>query len=78
MNAPLNLLHCPNEIAAIVLQHLPDSTRQRHHILDDLLVIIGEEHPLHAEVAAKLRFLQIEEANQLPLALKFRELIAAK
>lgn len=74
INAPLK---CPNEIASIVIDHLPDSQKIARSLLTDLLVIIDDDHPLRGEVVARLRRMEHDAETQPTLALRFRALAQA-
>lgn len=63
---------CTDRIAAFVIEHLPDSLVARRACLEDLLVLLGDEHPLHGEVAKRLSLIELSEANQMELAMNFR------
>ncbi|HXG49357.1 MAG TPA: hypothetical protein VNO52_17160 [Methylomirabilota bacterium] len=64
-----------DRIAEFVLSHLPDSVTLRRDLLEDLLVIVGEEHPLHGAIGERLSSLEFEDKAQLKLALQFRQRI---
>ena len=63
---------CINRLAAFVIENLPDSTKARRHCLEDLLEIIGDEHPLHGEVAQRLSDIERADARQMELVSGFR------
>lgn len=63
---------CTDRIAAFVIEHLPDSLTARRACLEDLLIMLGDEHPLHGEVARRLSLIEQSELNQMKLAMDFR------
>lgn len=66
------MTQCTDRIAAFVIEHLPDSLVARRACLEDLLLMLGDEHPLHGEVARRLSLIEQSEANQMKLAMDFR------
>jgi hypothetical protein len=63
-----------NKTAGFVLTVLPDSVQLRREVLENLLLIIGDEHPLQSEVASRLSYLDCSERKLTWLADEFRAL----
>lgn len=63
-----------DRLARHVVENLPDSIRCRIHLLNDLLRVLPEEHPLRANVAITFEALLTANQSQLDLSLQFQTL----
>lgn len=71
-----NPAYCPalDRICTFVIETLPDSMKQRQRLLNDLLYLLPETHPLHSQVALNVEALNAAAQAQLALSLQFQNL----